>query len=609
MMPEPAAVRRQEIAVYLPDLFAIVPDDRAERWERLAALVEGWWSALTPADGVPEDELRTAEASLGIALPAALREAYARFGQRDEVTRSHETLLPPRRLRRKEGMLVVWVAEGTHWVIRESDLALPDPPVVLRERTLGVWHEHPALPSEPSVSRFFLWKALEHANEASRYSNWVYSEGDVEPVAAELGRRFSLLGFGVVERPPPATRLYGGEDVLIAVRPTEGIKLAAANLAAYRRAMDALHDLSLPWQCGPDEEAYRGEFHEQRQGYADMELLLRMAAKTGPLITKDNAIEPAPRATEERAPARPFELPGSDDRATGLVGDLDPRLGMHVDNALRPYAVLLPPGCVAHLREALEFVVETAPHLQAYVDALLGRPSADDIVVRRSGPPFEAKGLTPEQRDMAQAAVDSGLLDNIVGAAQRRMARSAADSERSGGETSEEDEAFDFEVTSIAEDAMTEFLVHVPTEAARDRDACEAELSRILRLGAASMFAGIAALLLAWLKSGKPDAERVNSRYLRALLVVRRMPTSGQDERVFIAYYVHRREIDEEAKRLGVASAEEYERHRAYLDRVASVVEAVAGRLERAGRGAYRAGEPDDIVATLLQRREGAEVE
>ena len=76
----------------LPDLFVSLPTTRAERWHALAELTRAWFGPLTPEDGYPKDGIRDAEARLGFALPAALREASLRFGRTMELACAIETI-------------------------------------------------------------------------------------------------------------------------------------------------------------------------------------------------------------------------------------------------------------------------------------------------------------------------------------------------------------------------------------------------------------------------------------------------------------------------------------------------------------------------------------
>jgi hypothetical protein len=592
--------------MHLPGLFASLPDDRVERLRRVALFVEAWWGPLGPDDGVPEDELRAAEKRLGVPLPAAMREAYARLGQRVEIVSAFDQLVSPRRLRRKDGRVVLWhLDDANEWFVRERDLGLPDPPLFVRDRDHGRWHEHPALPRDPSFSRFFVWKALDQATAGCRYGNSVDMSPRTDPpdaldaLAAEVARRFTLLDFGTVEHPPPASRLYGGEDVLIAVRDGATVKVSAPSLEAYRRAMEALRAVPSEWHAKTDAEAFNGEFADHQQGLDDMSLLLHAAYGSPPLRAEaegDRHAAPAPASAPPRA----------DDRAIGSAGDLDPRLGLLITNALAPYSALLPPPSVEHLRDALELVVETWP--RSHADVLLGKPATDDVApVRRQivlAPELEAKaqalGLTPEQRDQVDAVLASGMIDDVVGAVRRRFAQMDARAGDPGVEVSDE-EALDGALVSMAEEGMHRFLLHMPDEEPVDRDACEADLSRILRLGAASMFAGICGALLRGFQGGKAP----RPRYLRAVLVTRKLPSAGQDARLFGAYYLHPGKIADVAERLGVPVDLEYERHRAYLDRVTATVEAIAAQLAQAGRGAFEASTPiGDLLALLKPRDE-----
>jgi len=90
----------------IPDLFAVLPDDRAERWRRIVSFLSTWHRELTAADGVEAMELDAAERRLGVRLPAAPREAYGNFGRMEEIV-DYEILLDPRELWLHDGLLVV----------------------------------------------------------------------------------------------------------------------------------------------------------------------------------------------------------------------------------------------------------------------------------------------------------------------------------------------------------------------------------------------------------------------------------------------------------------------------------------------------------------------
>lgn len=109
---------------------------------------EPWWDyvreladelldpALGPGDGFTVDELDAAEAGLGLTLPDALREAYALFGRRRELTAVQDRFLAPQDLRVEDGVLIYRVeAQGIlAWGVRVEHLATDDPPVVRLSR-------------------------------------------------------------------------------------------------------------------------------------------------------------------------------------------------------------------------------------------------------------------------------------------------------------------------------------------------------------------------------------------------------------------------------------------------------------------------------------------
>lgn len=108
--------------------------DRPSAWRFIASFAADWRSPLEPGDGHDTAELDAAEARLGVKLPAALREAYALFGRRDDLTRNQDELLTPSELNIYQGALV-YQAENqgaAHWGILLSDLGNDDPATVMR---------------------------------------------------------------------------------------------------------------------------------------------------------------------------------------------------------------------------------------------------------------------------------------------------------------------------------------------------------------------------------------------------------------------------------------------------------------------------------------------
>lgn len=110
---------------------------RAPWWEHLRELTDTFLDRpLGPGDGFTAEELDAAQARLGLVLPVALREAYALFGRRRELTAVQDRFLPPQDLRVENDVLVYRVeAQGVFaWGVRVENLATDDPPVVRLSR-------------------------------------------------------------------------------------------------------------------------------------------------------------------------------------------------------------------------------------------------------------------------------------------------------------------------------------------------------------------------------------------------------------------------------------------------------------------------------------------
>ncbi|GAA1080823.1 hypothetical protein GCM10009663_24430 [Kitasatospora arboriphila] len=96
---------------------------------------EHWVAPLAEGDGWAEADLAAAEERLGHRLPAALREAYGRFGRRTDLTANRDPLLDPAELHLDAGghLLVLRHAKegATAWGVPLDELHRPDPAVVL----------------------------------------------------------------------------------------------------------------------------------------------------------------------------------------------------------------------------------------------------------------------------------------------------------------------------------------------------------------------------------------------------------------------------------------------------------------------------------------------
>jgi cell wall assembly regulator SMI1 len=68
---------------------------RQGAWRFIRRFAEAWLTPLSDDDGWTEADLQAAEQRLGVRLPAAIREAYALFGRRQDLTSMQDWLLTP----------------------------------------------------------------------------------------------------------------------------------------------------------------------------------------------------------------------------------------------------------------------------------------------------------------------------------------------------------------------------------------------------------------------------------------------------------------------------------------------------------------------------------
>lgn len=122
--------------------------DRTGAWRFVERFAAAWHVPLGPADGCDAAALDAAEVRLGVTLPVALREAYALFGHRTDLTSNQDVLLAPQDLfLDPAGRALVFRVEHhavAFWGVRVDDLDDADPPVVLTvnlaDRSAAAWH-------------------------------------------------------------------------------------------------------------------------------------------------------------------------------------------------------------------------------------------------------------------------------------------------------------------------------------------------------------------------------------------------------------------------------------------------------------------------------------
>jgi hypothetical protein len=186
--------------------------DRAARWRFVQRFAAGWAEPLQPGDGCHHGDLDAAEGQLGVALPAAVREAYVLFGARDDLTSNQDVLLSPDELYIHDDVLVFRAENqgAAHWGVALT--GEPDPPVLMRpdlaDKDAEAW--------EPWMERFSM-AAVEIVLSESLVDEELADSRDPEDGDSEaLEARYTRLG--VPDHPigqVPPIRWFAGADVIL----------------------------------------------------------------------------------------------------------------------------------------------------------------------------------------------------------------------------------------------------------------------------------------------------------------------------------------------------------------------------------------------------------
>ncbi|MGI5493710.1 hypothetical protein [Microtetraspora malaysiensis] len=189
---------------------------REHAWAFIRRFAAEWADPLLPGDGHDAAELDAAEERLGLRLPAALREAYALVGLRDDLTGNQDHLLSPGSLYVDEtGEALVYRLENQHvveWGIPLAELDRDDPPTVFRSDMLNKEAERWA-PWIDRLSSAF----VEIVMSESLFADEDLAgnrELDPETVAA-LEARYALAPFPGYPADEPTTRWFFGPDALL----------------------------------------------------------------------------------------------------------------------------------------------------------------------------------------------------------------------------------------------------------------------------------------------------------------------------------------------------------------------------------------------------------
>ncbi|MFD9125982.1 SMI1/KNR4 family protein [Kitasatospora sp. NPDC059571] len=232
-------------------------EDRAAAWWFVQDFALHWVAPIEDGDGWDEAELAAAEERLGLRLPAALREAYALFGRRPDLTSNHDALHGPADLHLDDrGEVLVFRHENQGacaWGIPLAELHRPDPAVLVRadlaDKQAEAW--------EPWLDRLsiallelVLSESLHAPEGRCDYLDALDEEG-----RDALERHYDGLPFPDYPDgagPGDASRWYAGEDVLLRV---DGGDLVYARARAPK-ALDELReripgdwlDSGAPWE-------------------------------------------------------------------------------------------------------------------------------------------------------------------------------------------------------------------------------------------------------------------------------------------------------------------------------------------------------------------------
>jgi hypothetical protein len=226
---------------------AALPPTRVARWSLLERLLERWFPSPRGASGVDERELRAAEARLGRALPAALREWYLGFGARGDVWALQDELVGPDRLDVDDDVLVFAVENQgvVQWGLRvdEGD----DPPVMVSE-------EEGWVVESPTTSAFALHFALLNVKWSKAVAYRANGQAPDEALAA-IAERLPRLPFQELHWPAWPTRFFGTDDVLVETNGDSWIWVSARTAEALREVDRIVRDAGMAeWETYEEAE-------------------------------------------------------------------------------------------------------------------------------------------------------------------------------------------------------------------------------------------------------------------------------------------------------------------------------------------------------------------
>ena len=217
---------------------------REASWRHVAGLLSDWygdWSAPTTKPG----ELDGAEARLGFALPAALRELYERFGQRTDAWNVQDVLSAPHELCVDQGHLVIACEnQGVHrWAIPLAALHEPDPAVVLLADD-----EQNLLQAAPSIGDLEVWWLLLGVKSSPRTLFRAYGVAAQESVCAAIVDHLPRLPVPDIPWYCEPVRLYGDADLVVEMQEGLCVWATALDSRPFERVLELAKVAGLEWE-------------------------------------------------------------------------------------------------------------------------------------------------------------------------------------------------------------------------------------------------------------------------------------------------------------------------------------------------------------------------
>lgn len=211
-----------------------------ERWTPLLTFLSNWGRPIRKEDGIELGRIEEAEYRLGFQLPQTLREWYLLSGYRssEELT-NVESLRLPEKLIVYDGALVFYdESQGTvSWGVREADIEMDDPPVVIEGDVANVMPTAGWLEQNKSLTGFLFQMEIKQTILSSKHSASGYCN---EEAAEEIQRDVGPLGFPDWYWPVYPTRYLGSPDRLVELQGSGAVRIAARTEGELRKTLKSL---------------------------------------------------------------------------------------------------------------------------------------------------------------------------------------------------------------------------------------------------------------------------------------------------------------------------------------------------------------------------------